>query len=411
MSTSLAPESAAEPPATISRAGWRAILALGVTQIIGYGTTYYLLAVLSPLIARELSMPKSLLLAGVSLTFLAGAALGPFSGRLQDRIGSKRLMAMGSIIASIGLALLSQATGVVTYFIAWAIIGLAAPFSLYNSAFTALSRICGRAAPRAIVLLTLIAGLASTIMWPLAAWLITFMDWRSVVLLYAAMNLFIALPLNGLFLDGAETKRESAATDRIVASLAKEGRPRAFTLFAGMLTAVASFNNAWSMLAFPLLFGLGFDLKTAVIVASSVGVFQTLGRFGTMISGDRISPLQISLLTNAFYAVCFFLLAVASGSLMIGLLFALAYGIANGLNTIIKGTLTLQLFGSSGYGEKLGKLSVAPSIAAAIGPIIGGLLLDSYGVGGLLVGFILMSLAALILMMMLITHCRAYNVR
>ena len=395
----------------IPKAGMQAILALGVTQIIGYGTTYYLLAVLGPNIARELNISQGLLLGGISLSFIAGSLLGPISGRYQDRNGSRVMMATGSLGLTTGLLILSQAHGVWSYYVGWIVIALASPFSLYSSSFTSLTRLCGRSAPRAITYLTLIAGLASTIIWPLAAWMLTFLDWRSIVLIYAAINALISAPLHYLVLEGAVIGGQTSTPKPIVASLSPEARPYAFRLFTLMLTCISFVQNAWSMLAFALLIGLGYDIGTAVLIASAVGVFQTLGRFLEMLFGPRIGILRTTQITNGLYAIAFLLLTISQGSLVVGLFYAAIYGMANGLNTIIKGNLTLAMFGSAGYGERMGKLTILPGLAAALGPILGGLLIEAYGVGSVIASFICLCLLAFSLMVALNLHCKSHGMR
>lgn len=404
--------SAPSPTSPLSRPVRAAIVGLGITQIIGFGTTYYLLGLLGAPIARDLGLPKAVILAGISITFIASALLGPLAGRLQDRIGSRRLMACGSAIMALGLFLLARAEGTVQYFLAWGVVALGTPLSLYNAAFTAITRMAGRNARRAIVILTLIGGLASTIIWPVTAMLLSVWSWREIVLGYAIINLVICVPVHALLLEGRMLDDEQMNTSEpIEPGIPERAGMKAFLLLTTMLSLISIVGNGWSMLVFPVLDGLGFESGTAVLVASLVGVFQVLGRLGEMASAGKHSALQTAQVSNTLFAVGFIFLIISGGSLAMGIAFAAAYGIANGLNTIVKGALTLQLFGSLGYGERLGKVTLAPGLFAALAPVLGGLMLDVQGARGLSILFLLLGCSAMAVMLLLTRHCHKNGLR
>lgn len=402
----------ASPTPPLSGPVRAAILGLGITQIIGFGTTYYLLGLLGPPIARDLGLPKAVILAGISVTFIASALLGPLAGRLQDQIGSRLVMACGSMIMALGLFLLSRAEGPVLYFLAWGVIALGTPLSLYNAAFTAITRMAGRNARRAIVILTLLGGLASTIIWPVTAMLLSVWSWRDIVLGYALINLLVCVPAHALLLEGRTPDSEqNGASDPIAPGIPEHAALKAFILLTIMLSLISLVGNGWSMLVFPVLDGLGFESGQAVLVASLVGVFQVLGRVGEMASAGRHSALRTAQISNSLFAIGFAFLIVSGGSLAMGIAFAAAYGIANGLNTIVKGALTLQLYGSLGYGERLGKITLAPGLCAALAPILGGLVLDLQGARGLSILFLMLGCAAMAMMILLTRHCHANGMR
>lgn len=398
-------------PTPLSSHVRRAIWGLGFTQIVGYGTTYYLLGLMGPLIIRDLGLSKSVMLAGVSLTLLTSGLAGPLVGRFQDRQGSRVVMALGSTLMGLGLIIIALAKGPLLYFAGWIVVALGSPLSLYNAAFTSLARMSGRNARRAIVLLTLIGGLASSIVWPVTAALLNVLEWRSLVLIFGAVNVLLCAPLHGWLLDGPEGRLDGAPMpDPVPPGLKPEGQRMAFLLMTLMLACISLVGNGWSMLAFPVLQGLGFTFSEAVLVASLVGVFQVLGRLGEMATGGRHSALRTAQVSNVLFALSFVLLALAKGVLVGGILFAVAYGVANGLNTIVKGTLTLALFGSQGYGERLGKVTLLPSVAATLAPVLGGLLIDSTGASGLTSAFMALGFVAMSLMVLLTSHCRRHAV-
>jgi MFS family permease len=326
----------------------------------------------------------------VSLTLLTSGLAGPLVGRIQDKRGSRVVMALGSLLMGLGLIVIAIAQGPVLYFAGWGIVALGSPLSLYNASFTSLTRMSGQNARRAIVLLTLIGGLASSIAWPVTAALLTGLEW---------------------LLDGRERQLDGAPLpEPVPAGLKPEGQRMAFLLMTVMLSCISLVGNGWSMLAFPLLEGLGFTFKEAVLVASLVGVFQVLGRLGEMATAQKHSALRTAQISNVLFAASFVTLALANGVLVGGILFAAAYGIANGLNTIVKGTLTLALFGSQGYGERLGKVTLLPSLAATLAPVLGGLIIDRTGAAGISLTFMAMGFLAMSLMVLLSRHCNRHAV-
>ncbi len=196
----------------------------------------------------------------------------------------------------------------------------------------------------------------------------------------------------------------------VPAGLTPGGQRKAFLLMTMMLSCISLVGNGWSMIAFPVLEGTGFTFSEAVLVASLVGVFQVLGRLGEMASAKHHSALRTAQVSNVLFALSFVLLALAKGVLLGGIIFAAAYGIANGLNTIVKGTLTLALFGSDGYGERLGKVTLLPSVAATLAPVLGGLIVDQSGAYGVIYTFMILGFLAMSLMVMLSRHCGRYAV-
>ncbi len=147
-----------------------------------------------------------------------------------------------------------------------------------------------------------------------------------------------------------------------------------------------------------------------MLVASLVGVFQVLGRLGEMATRRSIPRLRTAQVSNTLFAISFVILAFSKGVLVGGIIFAAAYGIANGLNTIVKGTLTLALFGSHGYGERLGKVTLMPSVAATIAPVLGGLIVDQSGASGITATFMVLGFSAMALMILLSRHCNRHAV-
>lgn len=384
----------------------RGILGLGISQIIGWGSTYYLLSLLAGPIGRDLGLSSGWMLGGTSMTLASAAVIGPRIGRWQDRAGSRVVMATGSIVMAAGLALLSFAQNWVGYYAAWLVIGIGAPMALYSAAFTSLTQMAGRDARRAISFLTFMGGLASTIFWPFTAWLMNHLDWRSIVLLFAALNLCICLPIHALLLSGrADVEASNGAGMAVSAGIPESAHRSAFLLFAVMLALNGLIFNSWSLLVFSVLEGIGYLAATAVFIGSLVGVFQVAGRMGEMLFAGRYSVMWTAFVSAFCLPLAFVILLAGSGNTAVGAVFAAMFGISNGLLTIARGGLTLAIFGSHGYGERLNKMTVSQNAAGAIAPILGGYLLDSLGAHWVVTLMLGTASLAFLFMLLLRRHC------
>jgi MFS family permease len=370
-------DSAPSAAARIPRALWATITLLGIGQICAWGTLYYSFAVTGPLIAREfgVSLPSAVL--GYSALLVAGAFAAPTVGRTIDRLGGRVVLAAGAVIGALGLTTIGLAPGPLVYGIGCLILGLAVAMSLYDAAFPALVQVAGLHSNRAITLLTLFGGLASTFFWPIAAAIAARWGWRATYLSFAAINLCVCLPI-GLIALPRRPPMQHAATDgtpsrhwsRPPLPLSPEARRAAFICFALM---VAAGNFVFAGLAVHLLTilgALGLSEGAAIIIGMIVGPAQVIGRIGEMSLGPRASPLLAGRISAAMQPASIGVLILGPIGVATGGIFAALYGMANGILTIVKGTVSLFLFGSAGYGEILGKLSVPSLGARAAAPLV-----------------------------------------
>jgi MFS family permease len=379
-----------DSPAPLSPAARRAVIGLGLTQIIAWGSLYYAIGVLGPTLAQALELSATAIYGGYSLSLAAGALLAPAIGRAIDRHGGRRVMTAGSAVAALGLALAAQAQGAASYFLACVVLGVGVGATLYDAAFAALTQIAGRRARRAITLLTLFGGFASTVFWPLTSWLLTLTGWREIFWLYAGAHLLACLPAHWLLLaDEPDQAAFAAPAESALAERdgALRGRSRraAFWLFALALTAQSFAFAGLAAHLMPVLGGVGLDARAAVIVGMAIGPAQVLARLIEMLSGTRHDALSVARTSAVLLLVGVGCLALAKAMHpAAAFAFALAYGLGNGLSTIAKGAVTLHLFGSARYGRTLGELS-APSLAArSAAPTVFSLINASQGLGATL---------------------------
>jgi MFS family permease len=182
------------------------VAALGSTQTLAWASSYYLPAILGAPIAQALGLSSSVFFGIFSIALLASAAAGPAVGKIIDRHGGRGVLAASNLVLALGLALLARADGVVGLAIAWIPLGAGITMGLYDPAFAALTRLYGRDARNPITGITLIAGFASTIGWPVSAFLLHHYGWREACLVWAALNLVVCLPVNLLLIPKAPTE-------------------------------------------------------------------------------------------------------------------------------------------------------------------------------------------------------------
>jgi MFS family permease len=374
-------DGAALKPA-VERVPVAVILALGLTQNIGYGTLYYSFSILAPSIAKDFSWSNEWIFGALSVALLIGGLTAPWTGRGIDRFGAGRMLTIGSILAALALTACAFSPGKTVFVVALIAVQISSNLVQYGAAFALLVQIRPRTAQRSITYLTLLAGFASTIFWPITSALNAHMSWQNVYLIYAALNLFLCLPIHAWLSGGlAQTRKsDTSKTERAVAgSLAPAARMTGFLL---MVTgfALQSFVNA-AVLAHmvPMLSAIGLG-SAAVTVGTLFGPSQVLSRFTNMIFGRDLSQLTLALISAVLMPGAVALLTLTAPSLSGALAFAVLFGLGSGLNSIVQGTLTLALFGSDGYGQRQGQVLAVRLIVSSAAPFAMAFMMENIGV-------------------------------
>ncbi len=352
------------------------VVALGTEQTIAFGSTYYLPAVLATPIARDLGVSTPLVFGAFSMALLISAAVGPWGGRRIDRLGGRGLLAASNLVFAAGLATLGCAQGPAMLFAAWAIIGFGMGIGLYESAFATLAAIYGRGARSPITGITLIAGFASTVGWPLSGFLEAQFGWRWACFGWAAIHLVIALPLNVILPAGGTAVEAPAEGAPVVA----DGAPpptRSLVILAGVF-ALTWFNSTAMAAHLPrLLEATGATTAMAIMAGALIGPAQVAARVAEYGLLRRVHPLVSARLAAAAPPIGATLLMAFGGPA--AYLFALLHGAGNGVLTITKGTLPLALFGAASYGQRLGLLNAPARMAQALAPLLFGYAIDRMG--------------------------------
>jgi predicted MFS family arabinose efflux permease len=354
---------------------------LGTAQTLAWASTYYLPAILAVPMARDMGISVAMVFAAFSCALVVSALLGPYAGRSIDRWGGRPVLMATSGVFAFGLAALAMAQGPWSLFAAWVLLGIGMGSGLYEAAFAALVHLHGKNARNSITGITLIAGFASTVGWPLSMWMESQWGWRGACWAWAALHLVVGLPLNAWTPRMAEAEAATMGTAAPVADVAPAHARRATVLLAFVFAATWFTSTAMAAHLPRLLQEGGATLATAVAVGALVGPAQVAGRlleFGLL---RHVHPLLSARLAALMHPLGAGLLAVAGAPMAV--VFALFHGAGNGILTIAKGTLPLVLFGPAGYGHRQGLLMVPARIAQAASPWLFGLCLDRLGVGAL----------------------------
>jgi predicted MFS family arabinose efflux permease len=381
---------------------------LGVAQTLAWASSYYLPAVLAGAIGKDIGISASTVFGAFSVALLVAAGIGPFAGRLIDRVGGRPILIASNLVFAAGLAALSQASSTFQVFAAWALMGVAMGSGLYEAAFATVVRLHGQDARRAITGITLFAGFASTVGWPLSAYLESTVGWRGACLAWAAMHLLIGLPLNMLlpFAPQAIPAQKSAtAASDIGAGLSSAQQRRATVLMAYVFAVTWFISTAMAAHLPELLLASGATLAAAVGIAALVGPAQVVGRLIEFTFLKRAHPLlsaRLATLAHPLGALCLGLFSTSFGlfSTSAAAVFAALHGLGNGILTIAIGTLPLLIFGAKGYGQRQGFLMVPARIVQAGAPFLFGMAVERWGDGALWLSSILGLSACLALVVM-----------
>jgi predicted MFS family arabinose efflux permease len=369
------------------------ILALGTTQTLAWASSYYLPAILADPIARDLGVSPNWIFAAFSASLVISALLGPRVGRQIDRVGGRQVLSISNLTLAAGLALLGLTHSIPVLVIAWLLLGIGMGFGLYDAAFGALGRIYGSAARGAITGITLVAGFASTVGWPLTAFGLERIGWRDTCFAWAAAHILIGLPINFFMLPAVKAK---AATEAPV-------KPH-IPIDRSMILLAFAFAAAWSVTGamaahFPrILEAAGATSVQAVAAGALIGPAQVAARILEASLLSRYHPLvsaRLACLTHPIGAVIVALVGGGAASV-----FAIFYGAGNGVLTIARGTLPLAIFGPQNYAYRLGVIGAPSRMAQAAAPLAFGLLIDAMGSRILIVSSAL-SLAALLALLLL----------
>ncbi|SCB45607.1 MFS transporter [Rhizobium multihospitium] len=352
----------------------RAVAALSLTQLIGWGSTFYLPAVIGPAIARELGVGLPTVMAGPTIMLVVMAMVSWPLSSIFERHGTRPIMAFGSAMGAIGLLLMSLANGPVSYVLSWIILGLAGACMLTTPAQIAVSEVACEKTHQALGVLILAGGLTSTIVWPTTGLLQAQWGWRMTSLTYAALMLLVCLPLHWIAL--ARHPRERS----IVTATAEPSpidRP-SFTLLALSFAANGFVTWGFALTIIILFEAAGLDHASALAAAAFIGVAQWAGRMVDFLGGRRWSGFVTGLAAAALFPLSFIVLLLTS-NFAGAMLFTTLYGMASGITAVTRATLPLQIFPAGTYARASARLGVPLNLSFAAAPPVFTAIMTSAG--------------------------------
>ncbi len=365
------------PPAAYGRTA--TVAALGTAQTLAWASSYYLPAMLATPMSRDLGLSRPTVFALFSMALMVAALTGPTAGRLIDRQGGRRVLLMSSVLFALGLVGLGLSQGLWSLALAWGVLGVAMGSGLYDAAFAALVRLYGRDARQAITGITLLAGFASTVGWPLTTLLEAQWGWRGACFAWAALHVVIGLPLNALLPRAGPHETAALTTVSPDASAAAAAPPPRHTaaLLAVLFSMLGFVSTAMAAHLPALLQAAGATLAVAVLAGALIGPAQVAARvleFGVLQRFSALVSARAAALAHPLGALALLLFGPVAA-----LLFALLHGGGNGLLTIVRGTLPLALFGARGYGARQGWIALPARTLSALSPWLFGVALERYG--------------------------------
>ena len=366
---------------------------MGLAQIIASAAAQYLPAVIAVQAASALNLPHVALFAGFSIALVISALLGPYAGRLVDRLGGRPVLMLSNIFFAVSLITLGFAQGLWTLVLAYVFMGLGLATGLFEVAFAALVRLFGREARSTITGLTLVAGFASFVGWTVSVYVEARYGWRGVCWFWALVHLCIGLPLHAMMptpsrilANMADIKPKATEPPKAITTNSEEitinPQQRRKEIIVGVLLAYVFAANAFVgmglMMHLPrLLQEMGVAVALAFTISSFVGPSQVVGRLIDYFYMQRWHPLISTRWAAACHPVAALLLIIFAGP--IAFVFVLVHGIGNGILIIARGNLPLAIFGANGYGRRQGWLMMPAKLAQAAAPFLFGLALTQWG--------------------------------
>jgi predicted MFS family arabinose efflux permease len=388
------------------------IPALGVTQILAWGSSYYLPTVLATPIATDAGWSLTWVVGGLSLGLLIAGLVSPLVGREIHRRGGRPVLAASAVLLSAGLTLLALSPNLVIFFMGWVVLGLGMSAGLYDAAFSTLGRLYGQAARHHITTLTLFGGLASTACWPLSAFLVSEIGWRGTCGVYAAIHLLFCLPIYLLVVRDSETSsRAEATTDpRVVERRNAPVPSRAvYVILAFAITIASMLSTVVSVHVLTILQVHGVAGAAAVALGTVIGPAQVGARFVEMLVSRYHHPIWTKVMSVSCVALGLGLLWIGFPLVAVTLVF---YGAGIGLESIARATLPLTLFGAADYAPIMGRLARPSLIAQAASPSIGAILIQALGADralGIIVAVAVANVVLSLALLMLISRNRSIS--
>lgn len=361
--------------------------ALGITQIILWGGSFFLMAVLGEPIVRATGWPQGVVVGALSLAILVSGLLSPWVGRRIRRHGGRPVLMAGSLVIALGQVLMALAPNLPVFLLAWVVVGIGMAGALYDPLFAAIGQAYGVSARGAMTQIAIASGFAITLCWPASSFLVDAIGWRGTCLVYAALAAFVVVPLFAWALPGQDRNPPAKAAlppeagAAPLVSPAGQGPLPGERILAITFTSAAVIMTAISVQLLVLLQAKGVAASTAVALSTLIGPSQVGARILELVFGRRAHPAWALLVSSGSVGLGLAILAMAPSLAWLGIVL---YGVGNGMRTVVRGTLPLTLYGQGDYAAVMGRLARMPLLGQAATPLACGTLAAWFGLDALL---------------------------
>lgn len=350
------------------RASTRLVIRLGITQIIGWGSGFYLPAILAVPISLSLGISTETFFWAFTLSLLVSGLLGPQVGKFIDQLGGRKVLPVGSLAFALGLALLATATSTPQLFIAWLLMGVGGSMGNYDAAFATAVNFFGNKSNGVIAGITVFAGFSSTISWPLTQWLNEAFGWQVAVWVWFGLHILVALPLH-LTIPRSERRVVPDLTGPIRKLVRNRFRIEPLLIVFALLFALEGFIVSAVNTTLPFMLGeLGASIELALIASVILGPAQVMARVVLVALGSWATPLRVATISIVAHPLGVAAIWIFGDQ---GLLaFVILHGIGVGLNPFIRGSLPLLFYGPDRFGQRQGRVMMLSKIVSAFSPTI-----------------------------------------
>jgi len=356
-----------------NKPGVAAIITLGLVQILSWGGSFYLMAVMANPIVAETGWSQQWVYGALSTGILVSGLLAPLSGRIIAKTGGRLLLALSGAVMAVGLVIMGLSQSLALFLFAWVIIGIGMAMGLYDALFATLGTRYGGQARSAITGITLISGFCTTLVWPGTALLIHWLAWRGACFAIAAMLLLSVLPAYFYALPNVKPVRN--LKPKSATQTNSDIAPSLFWLLCAIFTLASVIMTAISVQLISLLQASGHSLTSALAISAILGPCQVGSRI-VDIAFKRGHPIWTTFFSVGLVAIGLLLLACFPH---MALLSMVLYGAGNGLRAIVRGTLPLAMVKPEAYAIVVGRMARPALIGQALTPLVGGYVFETLG--------------------------------
>lgn len=358
---------------------------LSLGQLISWGLVYYTFPLFVVPMTQELGWSRSAMFGALSAGLLVAGLSSIPVGHWIDRGHGRKLMTTGSLLAAAFLVVWSKVDSLPLFYALWIGLGACQAVILYEPAFAVITRVYGPRYKQAILLMTFLGGLASTFGIPFAQLLIERIGWRPTLEVLAAINVVVAL-MHWLFIPGPREKPVPIAETKPPVEGTTKKSPLAAAVrvpaFWGLVVAFAGYGLAFSAMSFhliPLLDDRGVPIAVVMAIIALIGPMQVVGRVLLMVGQRHVTVIQLGAGIYFAFPISMAMLAMGIKDVYGLILFAIIYGVANGLVTILRGMAVPEFIGPEGYGVVSGALTMPTNVMRAAGPLLASLAWGAFG--------------------------------